>query len=72
MRRILLLILTIPVMLFGEAFASVLVVALLFGGILTIGLVVGHYVSYALATVLAIAWAVLILSFRDRLEKWFD
>ncbi len=70
MRRILAAIFSIPLMILSEALASVLFIVLLFGGILAIGLFVGHYVSYILATVMAIAWAVLILRFRDRLDKW--
>ena len=71
MKRILAVIFAIPLMILGEAFASVLFMVLLFGGILAIGVFVGHYVSYVAATVLAIAWAVLILRFRDRLDEWF-
>jgi hypothetical protein len=71
MKRILAALFAIPIMILGEAFASVLFMVLLFGGILAIGVIVGHYVSYVLATVLAIAWAILILRFRDRLDAWF-
>jgi hypothetical protein len=71
MKRILAVIFAIPIMILGEAFAGVLFMVLLFGGILAIGVLVGHYVSYVFATVLAIAWAILILRFRDRLDAWF-
>jgi hypothetical protein len=75
MKRLLAVILAmvaIPLMIVGEALAGILVLILLLGGILAIGIVVGHNVSYTLATILAIGWAVLVLSFRDRLEKWFE
>jgi hypothetical protein len=67
---IILAIFSIPLMIAGEALASILVVVLFFGGILAIGVFVGHNISYLLATILAIGWGVLILRFRDRLEKW--
>ena len=60
----------LPLLIFGEMLASVVILTLLFGGILAIGLTVGHHVSYALATVFAIGWAVLVLKLRDRLGKW--
>ena len=71
MKRILTFIFAIPLMIFGEAFASVLFLFLLFGGILLIGLIIGPSVSYLLATILAIAWAYFMLRFRDRLHDWF-
>ena len=60
----------LPLLVFGEMLAPVVILSLLFGGILAIGLTVGHHVSYALATVPAIGWAVLVLKLRDRWEKW--
>ena len=72
MKRVLRFIFAIPFLLLGERFAAAVSMTLLFGGILTIGFFVGRHVSYVLATVLAIGWAVLILKFRDRMNEWFD
>ena len=58
MKRLFAILLASPLMIVGETLASVVVLILLFGGILAIGLVVGHNVSYVLATILAIGWAV--------------
>ncbi|HEX8324775.1 MAG TPA: hypothetical protein VF595_12780 [Tepidisphaeraceae bacterium] len=70
MRRLIKIIVAIPFLMFGEAAASLLFLATLFGGILLIGLVIGHFVSYLLATVLAVGWAVLVLLLRDRMRSW--
>lgn len=71
LKRILAGIVAIPLMIVGEHLASVIFMVLLFGGILAIGVLVGHYMSYLLATILAIGWAILILRFRDRLQAWW-
>lgn len=59
-------ILLLPFVILAEMLGSALFLLLLFGGILAIGVVVGQYVSYWLAAVLALGWAILIFRLRDR------
>ena len=66
------LLISLPILLFGETLVGLAAAALVLGGTLAIGVFVGHRVSYALAAVLAFAWSVLVLKARDRAEQWID